>query len=94
MNRHKKAVPSVAQARQTTKATKTSPTTSGVKRRRFIHQQDMGKYLDAYRALHGVSVKTKAAARFKTRIVDDALTGGISYQAAERLISQYNLEHE
>ncbi len=94
MNKHKKAVPSVAQARQTTKATKTGPTTSGVKRRRFIHQQDMGKYLDAYRALHGVSVEPKAAARFKTRIVDDALAGGISYQAAERLISQYNLEHE
>ncbi len=86
MNRHKKAVPSVAQARQTTKATKTSPTTSGVKRRRFIHH--------AYRALRGASVEPKAAARFKTRIVDDALTGGISYQAAERLISQFNLEHE
>ena len=57
-----------------------------MKRRRFIHHAD--------RALHGASVKPKAAARFKTRIVDDALTGGISYQAAERLISQYNLEHE
>ncbi len=65
-----------------------------MKRRRFIHQQDMGKYLDAYRALHAASVEPKDAARFKTRIVDDALTGGISYQAAERLIGQYNLEHE
>ncbi len=64
-----------------------------VKRRRSVHQQDMAKYLDAYRALHDVSVEPKAAARFKTRIVD-ALTGGISYQAAETLIGQYNLEHE
>ena len=54
----------------------------------------MGKYLDAYRALHGASVEPKAAARFKTRIVDDALTGRISYQAAESLIAQHHLESE
>jgi len=62
-----------------------------VKRR---HQRDIEKYLAAYRVLHGTSVHPNAAARFKTRIVDDALTGRISYQAAESLIAQHYLESE
>ncbi len=63
-----------------------------MKRRKFAHKQDMGKYLDAYQALYGALVEPKSAARLKTQIVDDALRGRISYQAAERLIARYHLE--
>ncbi len=58
------------------------------------HQRDIEKYLAAYRVLHGTSVHPNAAAILKTRIVDDALTGRISYQAAESLIAQHHLESE
>ncbi len=53
----------------------------------------MGKYLDAYQALYGALVEPKNAAILKTEIVDDALRGRISYQAAERLIARYHLEN-
>lgn len=36
----------------------------------------------------------RAAARLKTRIVDDALRGRISYRAAESLIARHHLESE